>query len=186
MKQNRWTMLFAGMGLSVVIVVMAMLPSLDAQDRKGPVAKPAEEAGNPFAGKILMIVEKTESQGTRHIALEKGAITDLKGMRFLVGERVDAEGSPGAGLKTWVQTDTIGSITEFPNVEEYREYLKHAIQRFEEEFIVPGEMPEGVFRDPGIPGWGPRPLRPMDEADDDVEVPRPKKRRPRPIEDPDA
>ncbi len=120
MRMNRWMPLGLGVGLGLALVFLTSRGAIDAQEKK-----PAADEENPFAGKILVIYQKSDPNGTAH-TLEGVVITEYKGLRVLAGKGVEREGDWTAGLKTRIALDNVASIIQFDDLKTFKE-------RFEED-----------------------------------------------------
>lgn len=120
MRMNRWMSVSLGVALCLAVVWLTSRNTTDAQEKKPP----AEEE-NPFAGKILVVYEKSDPNLTAH-TLESVVITEYKGLRFLAGKGVEREGDWTAGLKTRIALDNVASIVQFDDMKTFKE-------RFEED-----------------------------------------------------
>jgi hypothetical protein len=152
MKWNRWTALTSGIGLALLVAVLALSTRIDAQDKKAPDRnddkKPARgEADSPFAGKILMIYEKGDASPI--LVMETVSFTEIKGVRFLTGKCVDREGDAMGGLKACLAFDNVGAVIEFETLEAYKEYEAKESEKMNA-IDASGILP---------PNGAPRPLR---------------------------
>ncbi|MGQ0636931.1 MAG: hypothetical protein ACT4QC_20170 [Planctomycetaceae bacterium] len=83
--------------------------------------KPAGDLANPYAGKILLVYEKSEKSREHPFVIEGPAFARSGGLTFLVGTGVDP-GDPDywtRGLKISIAWDDVASIIEFPDMATY-------------------------------------------------------------------
>lgn len=142
MKSNRWIWLVAGAALSCIAAALTVHSSIEAQEKKPPA-----DRDNPFAGKILVVVQKSEF-AANYVALENPVLTELKGHQFLVGKRMAKRESPWHGIKASITFDTVGSIYEFDDLESYREFEERVAEEAEEAGQVFQDM---VLPNPATP-----------------------------------
>jgi len=124
MNWNRWTALTSGVGLTLIAALLALNTRLDAQDKnhdkKEDKKSARADAEAPFAGKVLMIYEKGDASAI--LVLENVSLTEIKGVRFLVGKCVERHGDSLGGLKASLPFDNVGAVIEFDTLEAYAEF----------------------------------------------------------------
>jgi len=143
MKPNRWIVPVAGTALVGLAASFAARSSLDAEEKKPPA-----DRDNPFAGKVVVVLEKGDVGTTGLAALENPAFLEIKGQRFLTGKRVGKPESAWNGVKAYLAFDNVASIYEFDNVEAFREFE----EKVTEETEAAGRLFEDmILPNPAIP-----------------------------------
>jgi hypothetical protein len=113
------------MGLLLAGALVAPRAALDAQDSKpGAREKNAQaDPDNPFADKIVMIYEKGDpSKAGVGFVLKDARFTQIKGAQFLVGKCIEEREDALAGFRASVPLDNIGSIVEFDDLDDYKQF----------------------------------------------------------------
>lgn len=118
MMLHRWMTLSVGAGLLFTGVIIASHASLDAQE-----TKPRADGENPFAEKIVMIYEKNDpSKAGVGFVIKNATFTQIKGVQFIVGKCVEEREDALAGFNASIPLDNVGSIVEFDDIDEYKQF----------------------------------------------------------------
>lgn len=111
----------ATFGLAALFLILAGSSGVAQPPPGNPVRQPpppATPVEQPFAGKFMTIVKK--SNPTSSIDLEKVRIQKLDGRSFLVGTGCDTPDNWQRGKTVWVALDDVSEITTFATLEEMR------------------------------------------------------------------
>jgi hypothetical protein len=114
-----------GAGFLLVGALVATHASLDAQesnaDDREKNARP--DADNPFANKVVMIYEKDDpSKAGVGFVIKDVTFTQIKGIDFVVGKCIEERSDALAGFSVKIPLDNIGSIVEFDDIDDYKQF----------------------------------------------------------------
>ncbi len=125
MTLHRGMLFSVGAGLLLAAALVAPHASLDAQESKsGAREKNANvDPDNPFADKIVMIYEKGDpSKAGVGFVLKDAGFQQIKGVLFLVGKCLEEREDALSGFRACVPLDNIGSIVEFDDLDDYKQF----------------------------------------------------------------
>jgi len=125
MTLHRGITLSLGVGLLLVGALIAPHASLDAQESKPDAGKKnaRPDAQNPFADKVVMIYEKGDpSKSGVGFVIKDATFDQIKGVWFIVGKCIEERGDALAGFSASIPFDNVGSIVEFDDIDDYKQF----------------------------------------------------------------